>query len=76
MRETKRSSAEEARNEIVEAGLALPGIPEMLRVYGGWESAKKGLDSYHHLLKLYRPSCVATNNANRWIDDAPMGTDP
>ena len=45
----------------------------MLRVYGGWESA---LDPYHHLLKLYRPTCVATNNANKWIDDAPLGTDP
>ncbi len=74
-RKTKKKSAEETRNEIVDAGLDLPGIPEMLRVYDGWRLAESGLESYRNLLKLYRPICIATNNANKWIDDAPVGTD-
>ena len=73
---SQESSAEMARKEILEAGRALPGIPEILRVYGGWQLAERGLDSYQELLKFSRPNCVATSNANRWIDDAPMGTDP
>ncbi len=64
MRETERSSAEQARNEIVEAGLAPPGIPEKLRLYGGRESAAVARER-GELLVEYGPAATGGRQEHR-----------
>ena len=55
--ESNSNSREQKLKELLDEAHKRPGIPEIMRVYGGWRRADQGLDSYraatrqpHHIM--------------------------
>ena len=44
--EAKTSARARAHDALLKEALKRPGIPEMMRVYGDWRTADRGLDPY------------------------------
>ena len=49
--EAKPSERERAHAVLLEEALKRPGIPELMRVYGDWRNADRGLDPYRAATK-------------------------
>ena len=49
--EAKPSERERAHAALLEEALKRPGIPELMRVYGDWRNADRGLDPYRAATK-------------------------
>ena len=61
--EAKTSERERAHAALLEEALKRPGIPEIMRVYGDWRTADRGLDPYRAATKA--PSrATTTDHAN------------
>ena len=58
--EAKTSERARAHAAMLEAALKRPGIPELMRVYGDWRAADRGLDPYRAATK--KPSHVTTTD--------------
>ena len=56
--EAKTSERARAHAALLEEALKRPGIPEIMRVYGDWRTADRGLDPYRAATK--EPSHVTT----------------
>ena len=61
--EAKTSERARAHAAMLEDALKRPGIPEIMRVYGDWRTADRGLDPYRAATK--RPwRTTTTDHAN------------
>ena len=61
--EAETSERARAHAAMVEEALKRPGIPELMRVYGDWRNADRGLDPYRAATKV--PSrTTTTDHAN------------
>ena len=49
--EAKTSERTQAHAALLEEALERPGIPEIMRVYGDWRTAGRGLDPYRAATK-------------------------
>ena len=58
--EAKTSERARAHDALLEEALKRPGIPELMRVYGGWRTADRGLDPYRAATKA--PSHTTTTD--------------
>ena len=61
--EAQTSERARAHAALIEEALKRPGIPEIMRVYGDWRTADRGLDPYRAATKT--PSrTTTTDHAN------------
>lgn len=61
----KKLTRQQQRDVLLKRALARPGVKEVMEVYGGWQKADSGLDSYRSAVK--EPMIVTTTNrANAW----------
>ena len=61
--EAETSERARAHAALLEEALKRPGIPELMRVYGDWRNADRGLDPYRAATKV--PSrTTTTDHAN------------
>ena len=58
--ETRTSGRARAHDALLEQALKRPGIPEIMRVYGDWRTADRGLDPYRAATR--KPSHVTTTD--------------
>ena len=60
----KRSSKRAAEHDaMLKEALARPGVREVMKVYGGWQQADKGLDAYRAASRE-RGIVTTTDHAN------------
>ena len=58
--EAKTSERTQAHAALIEEALKRPGIPEIMRVYGDWRTADRGLEPYRAATKA--PSRTTTTD--------------
>ena len=58
--EAKTSERARAHDAMLKEALKRPGIPELMRVYGDWRTADRGLDPYRAATKV--PSRTTTTD--------------
>ena len=57
------SQRAQARDELLEAALARPGVREFMEVYGDWREKDRGLDTYRTATKTSER--MLTTNSSR-----------
>ena len=61
--EAETSERARAHAALLDEALERPGIPELMRVYGGWRTADRGIDPYRAATRA--PSrTTTTDHAN------------